>query len=171
MNKAISKSTYRIAPWRSLMSWIGSIDLKTLTRPNALIVVHERVSRSQMRFILLVWQLGRIWSYETGEAVSHYARKHGVHTGTPRNRFWNFYSGRRTNDVAFSEGFSKGICQRPWKTAPHFCRPPQRTTICRCKGHKALRTIGAKTGSPRPKAEGRVSRPICKDRNCVIAKG
>jgi hypothetical protein len=31
----------------------------------------------------LVWELARIWSYETGKAVTHYARKHGVHTGRP----------------------------------------------------------------------------------------
>jgi hypothetical protein len=31
----------------------------------------------------IIWELARIWSYETGEAVTHHARKHGVHTGRP----------------------------------------------------------------------------------------
>jgi hypothetical protein len=38
----------------------------------------------------LVWELARIWSYETGEAVTHYAWKHDVHTGRPETAAGTF---------------------------------------------------------------------------------
>lgn len=38
----------------------------------------------------IVWELARIWSCETGEAVTHFAWKHNVHTGRPETAAGTF---------------------------------------------------------------------------------
>jgi hypothetical protein len=65
----------------------------------------------------LVWELARIWSYETGEAVTHYTRKHGVHTGRPETDSGIFIlAGVQTMlppAKDFPKEFVKGLRKRP----------------------------------------------------------
>jgi hypothetical protein len=65
----------------------------------------------------LVWELARIWSYETGEAVTHYSRKHGAYTGRPETASGIFILGAAETMLPpaedFPKEFVKGLGKRP----------------------------------------------------------